>query len=169
MRASITSSTPSLKVAHGRGKPGFVGLVATMDTPGSSPNSSASTVAIALLAVEWPDRYSGCGGVGKQRGPGRVAAVHVAVRVAVPDRRSAAARSCRRTWRPSRRCGVGGRDVDSASTRAASERSRPRASITWRAAPFQIAAGGPSQNGRSRSARRSASVLVRDPISLTSL
>src|SRR5688572_26089835 len=64
MRASITSSTPSLSVAHWRWKPGFVGLVATISAAGLSPNISISTVAIALLLVECPETYSGCGGVG---------------------------------------------------------------------------------------------------------
>src|SRR5688572_26964692 len=64
MRASITSSTPSLNLSQWRSKPGLVGLVATMGTPGLSSNSHLMTAAIALLLVAWPDRYSGCGGVG---------------------------------------------------------------------------------------------------------
>src|SRR4029453_7189213 len=64
MRASMTSSTPSLNVVHWRGKPGLVGLVARIVTPGLSPNRNDSIVDIALLLVEWPERYSGCGGVG---------------------------------------------------------------------------------------------------------
>src|SRR5687768_16657064 len=65
MRASITSSTPWLNAVHCRGKPAFVGLVATIVTPGESPNRNPSMVAMALLLVEWPEVYSGCGGVGK--------------------------------------------------------------------------------------------------------
>src|SRR5262245_23468215 len=65
IRASITSSTPSLNLDQWRSKPGFVGLVATTGVPSSSPNRSFRTVAIALLFVEWPDKYSGCCGVGK--------------------------------------------------------------------------------------------------------
>ena len=64
MRASITSSTPSLSVSQWRSKPGFVGLVATIGASAWSPNSSVRTVAIALLLVECPDMYSGCCGVG---------------------------------------------------------------------------------------------------------
>src|SRR5688572_8053438 len=60
----MTSSTPSLNVAHWRGKPGLVELIATIGTPGLSPKRNPSVAAIALLFVEWPDRYSGCGGVG---------------------------------------------------------------------------------------------------------
>src|SRR5688500_18899565 len=64
MRASITSSTPSLSDDQWRSKPGLVGLVATIGRSRWSPNNSARTVAIALLLVECPDPYSGCCGVG---------------------------------------------------------------------------------------------------------
>src|SRR5687767_6162818 len=64
MRASMTSSTPWLNVTHWRENPGFVELSATIETPGLSPKSSASVVAMALLFVACPERYSGCGGVG---------------------------------------------------------------------------------------------------------
>ena len=64
MRASITSSTPSLSDDQWRSKPGLVGLVATIGVSRWSPNNSARTVAIALLLVECPETYSGCCGVG---------------------------------------------------------------------------------------------------------
>ena len=53
----------SLSEGQWRSKPGFVGLVGDDGAP-SSPKSIVSAVAMALLVVEWPDRYSGCCGVG---------------------------------------------------------------------------------------------------------
>src|SRR5688572_20569027 len=170
MRASITSSTPSLNVVHWRGKPGLVGLVARIVTPGLSPNSNDSIVAIALLLVECPERYSGCGAVGNSgvhagsptvssfpsRWPLRIAAwgrqklkTYLASQHAIDA--SAAARYM------------------SANTCAVSEVSRPRASMTRRATPFQMAEGVPSQNRPISVCSAVRVVLERLPSSLTSL
>src|SRR5258708_23696663 len=64
-RASTTSSTPWLNVVHWRGNVGFVGLVATIAMPGSSPNRNVKIAAMALLFVEWPQMHSGCCGAAK--------------------------------------------------------------------------------------------------------
>ena len=148
MRASITSSTPWLNVVHWRGKPGLVGLVATIVTPGvvaeqqcqaSSPSrccwssgrrciqdvaASERAVAtpgsptVASFPSRWPLRIAACG---RQK-----LNVYLASQHAIPA--SDAARYM------------------SARVLAVSDRSRPRASMICRATPFQIADGVPSQN-----------------------